>query len=107
MNNLSSTTINAITNKYFYIVTVLMLFCVNANAQSTQKSTDNSNYATSTEMELVLWFVGTKQSKSTDSFKEGEVKSHKKEIIESGITPNRILTRTFLHKAMNYENSLV
>lgn len=107
MNNLSSTTINAITNKHFYIVTVLMLFCVNANAQSTQKSTDNSNYATSTEMELVLWFVGTKQSKSTDSFKEGEVKSHKKEIIESGITPNRILTRTFLHKAMNYENSLV
>ncbi len=107
MNNITSTTINSITKKYFFIVTLLLLFCVNATAQSTQQTTDNSNYATSNEMELVLWFMGTKQSKSTDSFKQGEVKSHKKEIIESGITPNRILTRTFLHKAMNYENSLV
>lgn len=95
--------------KSFYLLLIIVLFCTGASAQEVNSANSDqpSTYATSTEMELVLWFMGTKQSKSSAGFDQGEVKSHKKEIIKSGVMPNRILTRTFMNKVINYENTLV
>jgi hypothetical protein len=54
--------------------------------------------ATETNFNFVSWFMGSKQS-----IKENVVKdvTNKKALINSGVSPNRILMKTFLKKAQS------
>jgi hypothetical protein len=58
----------------------------------------------STNMEFVLWFMGSKQDPNTTISPEGI--NTKKQIMTSGIAPNRLLIKAFLKKAVNFESSL-
>ena len=59
---------------------------------------------TSTNMEFVQWFMGTKQDPNTTISTEGI--NTKKQIMTSGIAPNRLLIKAFLKKAVNFESAL-
>ena len=93
------------------LIMLVMLFISNSasaqNVESQPKEVEAQTSVSSSEMELVLWFMGTKKCKTSAGFSEDEVQSRKKQIITSGMTPNRILTRTFMNKAINYETSIV
>ena len=70
-------------------------------------SSDNTTSATSinisenNSMNLYSWFMGTKQNPNSNLKKE-DSGSVKKQMINSGIEPNRILLKSFLKKATNY-----
>jgi hypothetical protein len=59
---------------------------------------------TSTNMEFVQWFMGTKQDPNSTIPSEGI--NTKKQIMTSGIAPNRLLIKAFLKKAVNFESAL-
>lgn len=62
------------------------------------------NTAVNSNMNFVLWFMGSKQDPNgTISTEEGNAK---KKIMTSGIAPNRLLIKAFLKKAVNFESSL-
>lgn len=62
------------------------------------------NTAANSNMNFVLWFMGSKQDPNgTISTEEGNAK---KKIMTSGIAPNRLLIKAFLKKAVNFESSL-
>lgn len=68
-----------------------------ANAKQENTSGDSN-------MNFVLWFMGSKQDpNSTITKGDGDTK---KKIMTSGIAPNRLLIKAFLKKAVNFESSL-
>lgn len=69
------------------------------SATTKQESTvGNSN------MNFVLWFMGSKQDPNSTISSEGI--NTKKKIMTSGIAPNRLLIKAFLKKAVNFESSM-
>ena len=66
------------------------------------KAEDNS------KLELVSWLTGARQSQLSNetATKTSTNKSGKKQFINSGMTPNRILSRTLLKKAMSCDNAV-
>jgi hypothetical protein len=61
--------------------------------------------ATESQMSLLFWILGSRQGRpSADEVQD--TTSQKKQLIISGMAPNRILTRAFLNKAINYESTL-
>ncbi|HEY4617416.1 MAG TPA: hypothetical protein VIH09_04400 [Flavobacterium sp.] len=63
-----------------------------------EESTSTSN------MDFVLWFMGSKQDPNSTISTEGI--NTKKKIMTSGLAPNRLLIKAFLKKAVNFESSL-
>jgi hypothetical protein len=60
--------------------------------------------SSSSDMNFVLWFMGSKQDPNSTISTEGI--NTKKRIMTSGLAPNRLLIKTFLKKAVNFENAL-
>lgn len=102
------------------ILTFVLIFLSSFSVFS-QSSVKNENFSTeneitvineikaennkaNTNMEFVLWFMGSKQKPNTTISTEGI--NTKKQIMTSGIAPNRTLLKAFLKKAVNYETSL-
>ena len=60
--------------------------------------------------DFMSWFMG---SKSTQNFQEStsdnaaSLSARKKQIISSGVTPNKVLYRTFVKKIISQENVIV
>ena len=52
-------------------------------------------------MNFVIWFMGSKQNPSTTIISAGE--NTRKQIMTSGLAPNRLLIKAFLKKAVNFE----
>jgi len=68
-----------------------------ASAQSTAAAASTLNF--------VSWFMGTKQN--TNVIPSAEVsESNKKQMINSGIAPNRLLIKAFLKRASNYTSTV-
>jgi hypothetical protein len=63
-----------------------------------EESTSSSN------MDFVLWFMGSKQDPNSTISTEGV--NTKKKIMTTGLAPNRILIKAFLKKAVNFECAL-
>lgn len=67
--------------------------------------------ASSSQMELVSWLMGSKQSQvsnavNTSSNGSSVTKIGKKQFINNGLTANRILSRVFLKKAMSSDSTI-
>ncbi len=76
---------------------------VNTNVEiSTIKQEATSS---ATNMNFVLWFMGSKQSPNSNAVPAGT--TAKKQFMTSGSAPNRLLIRAFLKKAVNFESSMV
>ena len=63
------------------------------------ESTTNSN------MNFVLWFMGSKQDPNAKIAPSGT--NTKKQFMTSGTAPNRLLIKAFLKKAVNFESGIV
>ena len=62
------------------------------------------NVSGASNMNLVLWFMGSKQDPNIKISKEGIYT--KKQFMTSGMAPNRLLIKAFLKKAVNFESSI-
>lgn len=57
-------------------------------------------------LELVIWFMGNKQFSPVSGDTEASTTIGKKSFINCGMKPNRILSKSFLKKAVNFENTV-
>lgn len=57
--------------------------------------------ANTSNMNFVIWFMGSKQNPGTTISPAGT--NTKKQIMTSGLAPNRLLIKAFLKKAVNFE----
>lgn len=103
---------------FFLMFVFILLFNISAFSQTSENSTVISSISDVTindevkavnnkadaNIEFVLWFMGSKQNPNTTISTDGI--HTKKEIMTSGIAPNRILIKAFLKKAVNYETSI-
>jgi DNA replication protein DnaD len=117
MNNFSTFNCSQKTVTIFFIFMFLLLCNVSAFSQTAETNTvvssiseENSTEVkqdnkTTSNMEFVLWFMGSKQNPNSTISTEGI--NTKKQIMTSGIAPNRLLLKAFLKKAVNYEIAVV
>ena len=61
--------------------------------------------STNSNMNFVLWFMGTKQDPNAKIVPAGS--NTKKQFMTSGTAPNRLLIKAFLKKAVNFESAVV
>jgi len=70
----------------------------------------NAGTNTESQMELVSWFMGSKQSQPSNNANVSNTtstnNSGKKQFINCGMTPNRILSKTFLKKAISHDSTI-
>lgn len=125
----STTTNDASRNKTRWIVLLVLLvlssmgvFGQNTNGTRVQldlnkeviveenKTVDSGNEITTLESQIdfVGWFMGSKHNQNTtlDYTNVKSSVSTKKHIITSGVTPNKVLYRTFVKKVMNKDNAI-
>ncbi|SDW84999.1 hypothetical protein [Flavobacterium degerlachei] len=74
---------------------------VNATDITTVVKGENKS---TTNMDFVLWFMGSKQDPNSTISTEGI--NTKKKVMTSGLAPNRLLIKAFLKKAVNFESAL-
>ena len=78
---------------------------VNSLEINANKKTENASIGSSSNnMNFVLWFVGSKQDPNSTISTEGT--NTKKQIITSGVAPNRLLIKSFLKKAVNLDSMI-
>jgi len=79
---------------------------LHVQTNSVQNQADVASFES--KMDFMGWFMGTKQNQnstiSPDNVKATQ--STKKQVISSGITPNKVLYRTFIKKVMNKDNAI-
>jgi hypothetical protein len=103
----------------FMLVVIILLSNVSVFGQSSENSVAANNIAevisvgkqenvstniSSNNMNFVLWFMGSKQDPNSTISTEGI--NIKKQIMTSGMAPNRLLIKAFLKKAVTLESSL-
>jgi cytochrome b subunit of formate dehydrogenase len=74
-------------------------------ADDTTVATAASTEAANSSMNIVSWFMGSKQTPKATISNEGQVSS-KKQLINAGIAPNRLLIKAFGKKAANYQSTI-
>ena len=75
-----------------------------SNENEIEANVKHENTAASSNMEFVLWFMGSKQNPNSTISNEGI--NTKKKVMTSGLAPNRLLIKAFLKKAVNFESAL-
>lgn len=111
--NTNSTVVKSTANRYkfFMIVVLFLLSYTGVNAQTVTASEKqcvellptasiNAVASLDTQIDFVGWFMGSNQNQSINDG-EGSVdraSSAKKQIISSGIVPNRVLYKTLVKK---------
>lgn len=102
------------------VLFVLLFFNVKMSAQNVVKAesdvvveitvaADDSTVASAAEsnssLNMVSWFMGSKQTPKATISNDGAV-SNKKQLINAGIAPNRLLMKAFMKKAANYQSTI-
>ncbi|MBG6110429.1 CobQ-like glutamine amidotransferase family enzyme [Flavobacterium sp. CG_9.10] len=111
MNNFSKQNNN---NKIttIFIMVVFALFCNVSVFSQTKNEVVNTTLEVNTiakqentsNMNFVLWFMGSKQDPNRTITTEGI--NTKKQVMTSGMAPNRLLIKAFLKKAINLESTI-
>lgn len=111
MKNTSANTTS--TTKLIVLFAMLLLSSVGVFAQSAPEAMNvevavtGSNMSTveaNPNLNMVSWFMGTKQTPKAAVSQDGGV--NKKQMINSGIAPNRLLIKAFLKKANDFQSSV-
>ena len=105
MNTTAKTTSTTIK---MMVVLVLMLLSTAGFAQSTIEvpaavAAATNSVESNSSMNMVSWFMGTKQTTNENITKET---TSKKQMMTNGIAPNRLLIKTFLKKASQYASNI-
>lgn len=100
-----------------FIVVIFALFCnVSVFGQTAEKNevvnntieansiAKQENTTVSSNINFVLWFMGSKQDPNRTI--STETSNTKKQIMTSGMAPNRLLIKAFLKKAINLESTI-
>ena len=122
-NNLNTTSTFTNENKkgFLLVVVLFLMTSFSSFAQSSTLEVVSTKEVVSVETKTALvlddsqldfmnWFMGSKQSQSTNDFttvNDNSSSSRRKQIISSGVTPNRVLYRTLLKKVVSQENAIV
>ena len=121
-NNLNTTSTFTNENKkgFLLVVVLFLMTSFSSFAQSSTLEVVSTKEVVSVETKTALvlddsqldfmnWFMGSKQSQSTNDFTtvNDNSSSRRKQIISSGVTPNRVLYRTLLKKVVSQENAIV
>ena len=75
-----------------------------ANTTTEISVTKRDDARNTSNMNFVLWFMGSKQDPNNTISNEGI--NTKKQVITSGAAPNRLLIKAFLKKAINLESMI-
>jgi hypothetical protein len=61
------------------------------------------------QIDFVSWFMGSKQSQmnETESANQIGATATRKQILNSGVTPNKVLYRTFMKRVISQDNAIV
>ena len=113
---MKTATQNTTTQSSFRMVVLFVLLLASSFTMVGQNNTEvvtpettvaasQSNVATNTTMNFVSWFMGTKQTPNANKATDAAT-SEKKQMINSGIAPNRLLIKAFLKKASNYSTTI-
>jgi hypothetical protein len=112
MRNQTTSTFTSAVSLKWMVVLVFTLVCSVGFAQEQKLTTAQELTATAASttsvyesLNFMSWFMGTKQHIQTGAAKEVNG-SNKKQLINSGIAPNRLLLKTFMKKAAVYNNAL-
>lgn len=106
----------------FMVLSFIILSSLSSFAQTTTESKEvennvivnntvelntrrQENVSTSSNMNFVLWFMGSKQDPNT--IISSDATSTKTKVRTSGIAPNRLLIKAFLKKATNFDTTIV
>ncbi|QBN20016.1 hypothetical protein [Flavobacterium nackdongense] len=76
-----------------------------ATTSSENSVVKREDSATNSNMNFVLWFMGSKQDPNAKVSPSAD--TTKKEFMTSGTAPNRLLIKAFLKKAVNFEIATV
>jgi len=112
MNNANQTTSSLSSTVKVVVLFVVFMFCGVAFAQdqvssSQQELTSTTSANTVSEsLHFMSWFMGTKQSVQPNSVQDLKGSS-KKQLINSGSAPNRLLLKTFSKKASSFNTAVV
>jgi hypothetical protein len=74
------------------------------------KQVETSVASLDTQMDFVGWFMGSRQfqvNENESKSKTANTSSTKKQILTSGITPNKVLYRTFMKRVISQDNAIV
>lgn len=73
------------------------------------KQNQTSIVSIDSQIDFVSWFMGSRQSQmnENESANKSNSTSTKKQIISSGITPNKVLYRTFMKRVISQDNVIV
>ena len=108
-----TTSIFSFTNSIKGAVVLMMFLVCSIGFAQEQKATTSQELTTtspatssvSESLNFMSWFMGTKQNIQPGSTQDLKGSS-KKQLINSGIAPNRLLLKTFMKKATVYNNAL-
>ena len=105
-----NTTTNTTTSNSFKMMVVLVMMLVSSLGFAQNSIEVPATVATTTtateanaSMNMVSWFMGTKQTTNENITKEN---TSKKQMMTSGIAPNRLLIKAFLKKASQYASNI-
>jgi hypothetical protein len=105
MNTTNTATSNNI--KMILVLVMLLLSTVGFSQNTIEVpatvATTTTVAEANTSMNMVSWFMGTKQTTNENITKES---NSKKQMMTSGIAPNRLLIKTFLKKASQYASNI-
>jgi hypothetical protein len=73
----------------------------NSNNTIENNIVEKETTSNSSNMNFVIWFMGSKQNPSATIIPAGE--NTRKQFMTSGLAPNRLLIKAFLKKAVNFE----
>lgn len=124
MNSQSNTNSNLTTEKRNRLLFFVLLFVMSSIGMFGQSNVDSVEtkitpekiefketavVSVESQIDFVSWFMGTKQSQMMDS-KTNQNSSKvvtKKQILFLGITPNKVLYRTFMKKVSSQNSAIV
>ena len=105
-----NTTTNTTTSNNIKMMIVLVMFLLssvgfaqNTNEVPATVAASTTTVESNASMNMVSWFMGTKQTTNENTTKET---SSKKQMMTSGVAPNRLLIKTFLKKASQYASNI-
>lgn len=125
--NFQTTKSNFITENKFRILLFILLFILASmrmfgqttatpiNIQNNEKvsvtfnQVQTSIVSIDSQIDFVSWFMGSRQSQmnQNESANTSNSNSTRKQILNSGSTPNKVLYRTFFKRVISQDNAIV